>query len=58
MGQAVLGIRIWRIRMFLGLQDPNPDTLVRNPDPDASLSEIMLAKQVFKTEDNVPVFKL
>ncbi len=44
--------------MFLGLQDPNPDTLVRNPDPDASLSEIMLAKQVFKTEDNVPVFKL
>jgi hypothetical protein len=25
----VLGIRIRRIRMFLGLQDPDPDLLVR-----------------------------
>jgi hypothetical protein len=30
---AVLGIRIRRIRMFLGLQDPDPDPLVRGPDP-------------------------
>jgi hypothetical protein len=42
--------------MFLGLQDPNPDPLVRDPDP--SFSEIMHAKKdfntklFFKTEDN------
>jgi hypothetical protein len=29
---AVLGIQIWRIRMFLSLTDPNP--LVRGMDPD------------------------
>jgi malate/lactate dehydrogenase len=32
---AVLGIRIRRIRMFLGL--PDPDKLVRGTDPDPSL---------------------
>jgi hypothetical protein len=31
---AVLGIRIRRIRMFLGLPDPNPDPLIRSKDPD------------------------
>jgi hypothetical protein len=35
-GQAVLGIRIRRFRIFLGLQDPNPDPLVRDPDPSFS----------------------
>jgi hypothetical protein len=33
---AVLRIRIHRIQMFLGLQDPDPDLLVRGgmaPDP-------------------------
>ncbi len=30
---AVLGIRIRRIRMFLGLQDPYPDPLVTSTDP-------------------------
>jgi hypothetical protein len=34
---AVLGIRIRKIRMFLGLQDPDPDPLVRGTDPDPSL---------------------
>jgi hypothetical protein len=29
--RAVLGIRI---HMFLGLQDPDPDPLVRGKDPD------------------------
>jgi hypothetical protein len=33
--EAVLGIRIRRIRRFLGL--PNPVPLVRGPDPDPSL---------------------
>jgi hypothetical protein len=46
MGQAVLGIRIRRIRMFVGLQDPDP--LVKDPDP--SFIEIMLAKQDFNTK--------
>jgi hypothetical protein len=30
-------IRILRIRIFLGLSDPNPDPLVRGTDPDPSL---------------------
>jgi hypothetical protein len=30
-------IRIHRIHMFLGLQDPDPDTLVRSMDPDPSI---------------------
>ncbi len=32
---SVLGIQIRKIRMFLGLQDPDPDSLVRvaNPSP-------------------------
>ncbi len=34
MGQAVLGIRIRKIRMFVALQDPDP--LVRDPDPSFS----------------------
>jgi len=29
--------RIHRIHMFLGLQDPNPDPLVRGMDPDPSI---------------------
>jgi hypothetical protein len=33
----VLGIRIRRIRMFLGLQDPDPEPLVRGTDPDQAL---------------------
>ncbi len=43
---SVLGIRI---RMFLGLQDPDPDLSVKgtDPAPDTSLSEIMLAKWDF-----------
>jgi hypothetical protein len=35
---AVLEIRIRRIRMFLGLLDPDPGPLVRGTDPDPSLS--------------------
>jgi hypothetical protein len=35
--QAVLRIRIHRIRMFLDLLDPDPDTLVRGADPDPSV---------------------
>jgi hypothetical protein len=38
---AVLGIRI---RMFLGLQDPDPLVRGADLDPDPSFSEIMLAK--------------
>ncbi len=36
---TVLGIQIRRIRMFLDLLDPDPDTLVRgtDPAPDSSL---------------------
>jgi hypothetical protein len=34
---VVLGIRIRKIRMFLGLLDPDPDPLVRGMDPDPSL---------------------
>jgi hypothetical protein len=36
---AVLGIRINRIHMFLGLPDPDPDPLVRGMDsyPDPSI---------------------
>jgi hypothetical protein len=30
-------IRIYRIHMFLGLQDPNRDLLVRGMDPDPSI---------------------
>ncbi len=33
----VLGIRIHRNRMFLGLQDPNPLVRGMDPDPDPSL---------------------
>ncbi len=35
----VLRIRIYRIHVFLGLQDPDPDPLVRgmDPDPDPAL---------------------
>jgi hypothetical protein len=41
--QAVLGIRIRRIRMFFGLPDPEPDPLVRckDADPDPTLLLIM-----------------
>jgi hypothetical protein len=52
----VLGIRIpiCRIRIFLGLQDPDPDALVRCADPDPALnpffSEIMLEKQDFNAK--------
>jgi hypothetical protein len=34
---AVLGIRISRIRMFLGLPDPDPLVRGMDPDPDHSL---------------------
>jgi hypothetical protein len=36
---AVLRIRIWihRIHVFLSLQDPDPDPLVRGMDPDPAL---------------------
>ena len=37
--QAVLMIRIRRIRMFLGLPDPHPDPLVTSTDPDPSIIE-------------------
>jgi hypothetical protein len=30
---SVLGIRIWRISMFLGLQDPDPSVRSTDPDP-------------------------
>jgi hypothetical protein len=33
---SVLGIRIRRIRMFLGLPDPDTDPVVRGADPDPS----------------------
>ncbi len=61
-----MGIR--RIRMFLVLQDPDPDPSFRGTDPvpDPSyfwnnackigFKHIILAKKlIFKTEDNVPV---
>jgi hypothetical protein len=59
-----MGIR--RIRMFLGLQDPDPSFRGTDPDPDPShfwnnackigFKHIILAKKlIFKTEDNVPV---
>jgi len=37
--KAVLRIRIHRIHVFLGLQDPDPNPLVRgmDPDPDPAL---------------------
>ncbi len=35
--RPVLRIRIRRIRMFLGLLDPDPDPLVRCTDPDPSI---------------------
>jgi hypothetical protein len=38
--QAVLRIRIYRIHMFLGLLDPDPDPLVRGMDPDPDPSVI------------------
>jgi hypothetical protein len=40
---TVLRIRIWihRIRMFLGLLDPDPDLLVRGMDPAPDPSIIM-----------------
>jgi hypothetical protein len=38
--QAVLRIRISRIRMFLDLLDPDPDPLVRGMDPDSDPSII------------------
>jgi hypothetical protein len=40
---AVFRIRIWihRIHMFLGLLDPNPDSLVRGMDPDPDPSSII-----------------
>ncbi len=43
MFQAVFRIRsrIHRIHMFLGLQDPDPDPLVRGMDPDPDPSIIM-----------------
>jgi hypothetical protein len=34
---AVLRIRIYRIHMFLGLLDPDPDPSVRGMDPDSDL---------------------
>jgi hypothetical protein len=40
----VLGIRI---RMFLGLQDPDPDPLVRGADPDPAPS-LLLSKKSYK----------
>jgi hypothetical protein len=36
-GKPVLRIRIRRIRMFLGLLDPDPDSLVRGTDPDPAV---------------------
>jgi hypothetical protein len=43
---AVFRIRIWihRIHMFLGLLDPNPDSLVRGMDPDPDPSSIIKQK--------------
>ncbi len=38
--QPVLRIRIRQIRMFLGLLDPDPDSLVRGMDPDLDPSII------------------
>jgi hypothetical protein len=34
---AVWRIRIRRIRMLLGLLDPDPDPLIRRTDPDPSI---------------------
>ncbi len=36
--QSAAVLRIRRIRMFLGLLDPDPDPLVRGMDPDPSIS--------------------
>ncbi len=44
---AVLGIRI-RIQMFLGLQDPDPDPLVRGMDPDQAPDPFLLWNNVCK----------
>jgi hypothetical protein len=39
--KAVLRIRIHLIHVFLGLQDPDPDPLIRgmDPDPDPSIAK-------------------
>ncbi len=39
--RAVVRIRIHRIRMFLGLLDPDPDPLDRGMDPDLDLDPIL-----------------
>ncbi len=69
----VLGFRIRRIRLFLGLQDPDPSVWGTDPGlgpaPDLSLfwnnackighkHKILAENLIFKTEDNVPVCKL
>ncbi len=53
-----------RVRKFLGLQDPDPDPLVRGADPEPSLywnnackTGILAKNESFKTEDNIPVVK-
>ncbi len=38
-------IRIRRIRMFLGLLDPDPDPLVQGSDPDPSIKSIKNSKK-------------
>jgi hypothetical protein len=40
---SVLRISIRRIRMFLGLLDPDPDQLVRCMDPDPDSIRILLS---------------
>jgi hypothetical protein len=48
---TVLRIRIRRIRMFLGLLDPESDPLVRGMDPDPSYlqANILLLSNFFLT---------
>jgi hypothetical protein len=38
-------IRIRRIRMFLGLLDPDPDPLVRDMDPDPSITKQKIVRK-------------
>jgi hypothetical protein len=43
--KPVLRILIRRIHMFLGLQDPHPDPLVRDMDPDPDQDPSIIKKK-------------
>ncbi len=43
-------IRIRRIRMFLALQDPDPDPLVRGANPDPATAPSLFWNNAWKTQ--------